>query len=76
VHKDLARLDEFILSLPKREHAVFEFRHSSWYDQETFDLMHRRGVALCVLTGDKVRHDGAGYLAYVRFHGTTKLRRQ
>jgi uncharacterized protein YecE (DUF72 family) len=27
LHKNLERLDEFILSLPKRNHAVFEFRH-------------------------------------------------
>jgi uncharacterized protein YecE (DUF72 family) len=72
LHKNLERLDEFILSLPKRDSAVFEFRDKSWYDQETFDLMNRRGVALCVHDmGDKAPPRlVTGGLAYVRFHGT------
>ncbi len=72
LHKNLARLDEFIESLPRKDNAVFEFRHNSWYDQETFDLMHRRGVALCVHDmGDKAPpRRVTGCTAYVRFHGT------
>lgn len=72
LHKNLQRLDEFIESLPRRGSAVFEFRHNSWYDQETFDLMNRRGVALCVHDmGDKAPPRlVTGRVAYVRFHGT------
>jgi len=72
LHKNLQRLDEFIESLPRRDNAVFEFRDKSWYDQETFDLMHRRGVALCVHDmGDKAPPRlVTGRMAYVRFHGT------
>lgn len=72
LHKNLARLDEFIASLPRRDLAVFEFRHNSWYDQETFDLMNRWGVALCVHDmGDKAPPRlVTGRMAYVRFHGT------
>ena len=72
LHKNLERLDEFIESLPRRDNAVFEFRHNSWYDQETFDLMNRRGVALCVHDmGDKAPPRlVTGRMAYVRFHGT------
>ncbi len=71
LHKNLGRLDAFLASLPKRDHAVFEFRHASWYDQETFDLLNRRGVALCVHDmGDKAPpRIVTGRVAYVRFHG-------
>ena len=73
LYKDLQRLDEFILSLPKRESAVFEFRDKSWYDQETFDLMNERGVALCVHDMDDKAPPRlvTGRVAYVRFHGTS-----
>ncbi len=73
LHKDLERLDAFIKVLPKRDLAVFEFRHRSWYEQDTFDLLNRHGVALCV-------HDMAeaapprvvtGRMVYIRFHGTS-----
>ena len=73
LRKNLQRLDEFILSLPNRDCAVFEFRDKSWYDQETFDLMNERGVALCVHDmGDKAPPRlVTGHVAYVRFHGTS-----
>jgi uncharacterized protein YecE (DUF72 family) len=72
LHKNLERLDEFITSLPRRDLAVFEFRDKSWYDQETFDLMDKRGVALCVHDmGDRAPPRlVTGHVAYVRFHGT------
>jgi uncharacterized protein YecE (DUF72 family) len=73
LHKNLDRLDEFISSLPKRRQAVLEFRDKSWYDQDTFDLMDKRGVALCVHDmGDKAPPRlVTGPIAYVRFHGTS-----
>jgi len=73
LHKDLERLDAFIECLPGRKHAVFEFRHSSWYDDETFDLLNRRKVAFCVhdMAGNKSPRIVTGDVVYVRFHGTT-----
>jgi len=85
LHKDLARLEEFIASLPLRDRAVFEFRHASWYEQDTFDLLNRHGVALCVhdmglgFPNARERVGGPGKapprvvtggMVYVRFHGT------
>ena len=71
LHKDLDRLDAFIKCLPKRDHAVFEFRHQSWHEQDTFDLLSRRGVALCVhdMAGSAPPRIVTGQMAYVRFHG-------
>jgi uncharacterized protein YecE (DUF72 family) len=72
LHKDLARLDEFIASIPMRDRAVFEFRHASWYERDTFDLLNRYNVALCVHDmGDKAPpRVVTGDMVYVRFHGT------
>jgi uncharacterized protein YecE (DUF72 family) len=71
LHKDLEKLNAFIVSLPKRNHAVFEFRHESWYDNETFDLMRERKVAFCVhdMTGKPSPRVVTGPTLYVRFHG-------
>jgi uncharacterized protein YecE (DUF72 family) len=45
--KDLPRLREFLALLPKRTRAAFEFRHASWFDDDVFALLRKRGVALC-----------------------------
>lgn len=73
LHKDLERLDAFIECLPERRHAVFEFRHLSWYDDATFDLLKRRKVAFCVhdMAGRQSPRVVTGEVVYVRFHGTT-----
>jgi uncharacterized protein YecE (DUF72 family) len=72
LHKNLARLDAFLACLPKRDQAVFEFRHASWYEQDTFDLLNRWGVALCVHDMGEVAPPRivTGGVVYVRFHGT------
>ena len=71
LHKDVARLDRFITSLPSPDQAVFEFRHSSWYDQETFDLLNERGAALCVhdMDGKAPPRVVTGAMVYIRLHG-------
>jgi uncharacterized protein YecE (DUF72 family) len=73
LHKDLERLDAFIKGLPTRDHAVFEFRHKSWYEPDTFDLLNKWGVALCVhdLAGSASPRVVTGEIVYVRFHGTS-----
>jgi uncharacterized protein YecE (DUF72 family) len=75
---DLARLDAFLQALPRRlgrhrlQHA-FEFRHPSWYVRETFEMLERRGVALCLhdKAGSAIDGPIVGPFVYVRFHGTS-----
>ncbi|HEX6164634.1 MAG TPA: DUF72 domain-containing protein [Vicinamibacterales bacterium] len=83
-HADLPRLDHFLSLLPRTLgeiggapkaltlHHVMEFRHPSWYVDETYQLLRSRGVALCLhdkagsaITGP----DDIGPIVYVRFHG-------
>lgn len=82
-HCDLTRLDDFLALLPRTlgeingtpaDHAirhVFEFRHPSWYVEETQALLRAHGAVMCL-------HDKAGSaivepvdapFVYVRFHG-------
>ena len=53
--------------------AVFEFRHESWFSQDTYELLKKYNAAFCI-------HDLAGVptprvitsdIIYVRFHGPT-----
>ena len=46
--KDVPRLRDFLKLLPRRKRAAFEFRHASWFDDEVFDLLRERQVALCI----------------------------
>jgi uncharacterized protein YecE (DUF72 family) len=74
---DLPRLDHFLRTLPRRSSGtrlhVVEFRHPSWYTDETFELLTRRHVALCLhdKPGSSIREPFVGPFVYVRFHGTT-----
>jgi uncharacterized protein YecE (DUF72 family) len=45
--KDMARLREF-LPLLKSHRAAIEFRHSSWFDDEVFELLRKHRTALCI----------------------------
>jgi uncharacterized protein YecE (DUF72 family) len=46
--KDSARLKSFLKVLPLGLNAAFEFRHSSWFDEEIYSLLRRRNAALCI----------------------------
>jgi uncharacterized protein YecE (DUF72 family) len=50
--KDIARLSDFLALLPKPGQAAFEFRHETWFDPETFDLLKKHKVALCIAEAD------------------------
>jgi uncharacterized protein YecE (DUF72 family) len=73
LHKDLDRLARFIKLLPKRRTAVFEFRHKSWYTDDTFERLRKLGVGFCIhdMPGNKSPRVVTSDVIYVRFHGTT-----
>ena len=45
--KDAPRLDAFLAHLPEGTRAAFEFRHTSWLDDEIYELLRTHDVALC-----------------------------
>jgi uncharacterized protein YecE (DUF72 family) len=77
-HIDLVRLDAFLNALPrtwkrKRVRHVMEFRHPSWYVRDTFSLLAKRGIALCLhdKQGSEIAEPFVGPFVYIRFHGTS-----
>jgi uncharacterized protein YecE (DUF72 family) len=52
--KDLTTLDAFLSDLPPKVCAAFEFRHVSWLDDEVFDRLAARNIALCVADSEKL----------------------
>jgi uncharacterized protein YecE (DUF72 family) len=76
--RDLDRLDAFLRALPRawgarRLSHVMEFRDPSWYVSETFQLLSRHRVALCLhdKDGSTIDKPFIGPFVYVRFHGTS-----
>ena len=52
--KDLAVFDAFLADLPPRVCAAFEFRNTSWFDDEVFERLKARNLALCVSDSEKL----------------------
>jgi len=73
LHKDLDLLETFIKLLPKRKDAAFEFRHKSWYSDDTFELLSKFNVGFCIhdMPGKESPRVVTADIIYVRFHGTT-----
>jgi len=51
---DLERLGGFLATLPPRLEPAFEFRHPSWFADETYALLARHRAALCIADSEEV----------------------
>jgi uncharacterized protein YecE (DUF72 family) len=80
-HCDLSRLSVF-LEMARRLapeayplRLVFEFRHPSWFSDETYRLLKGHNAALCIADSpDYPRQDlVTADFVYLRFHGRTRL---
>jgi uncharacterized protein YecE (DUF72 family) len=82
-HRDLDRLEAFLALLPRTlgeaggtpkphvlRHAI-EFRHPSWYVDETYVLLEQHSVAMCLhdKAGSAITDPFVGPFDYIRFHG-------
>jgi uncharacterized protein YecE (DUF72 family) len=52
--KDIGLLDAFLDSFPPRVCAAFEFRHPSWLDDDVYERLRARNLALCVADSEKL----------------------
>jgi len=52
--KDTALLDAFLETFPPRVCAAFEFRHESWLDDETYERLRARNLALCLADSERL----------------------
>jgi len=46
--KDVGLLNEFLSLLPPKTPAAFEFRNASWLEDDVFDALRARNIALCI----------------------------
>ena len=65
--KDLAVLGDFCGCLPAGVKAAFEFRHRSWFDDETYALLRDRGLSLCIADSEKLSTPVVSTADYVYF---------
>jgi uncharacterized protein YecE (DUF72 family) len=52
--KDVALFDAFLDTFPPRVSAAFEFRHASWLDDDVYERLRARNLALCVADSEKL----------------------
>jgi uncharacterized protein YecE (DUF72 family) len=52
--KDAAVLRRFVELFPEGTRAAFEFRHPSWFDNEVYDALRSRNLALCIADSEKI----------------------
>jgi uncharacterized protein YecE (DUF72 family) len=73
LHKNLKLLGSFLELLPTKHKAVFEFRHESWYTDDTFKLLDDFNASFCIhdLGGEQTPKVITGDVIYIRFHGTS-----
>jgi uncharacterized protein YecE (DUF72 family) len=51
---DTALLEAFLATLPGDLRFAFEFRNASWLVDETYRLLEKHGVSLCLAESDKL----------------------
>ena len=54
MEKDLKRLETFLKDLPPDAPAAFEFRHSTWYDDDVLELLRRHNRVFVVSDRDEM----------------------
>jgi len=51
---DVGLLGEFLTTLPHDLRCAFEFRHTSWLNDDVYQLLQKHGVALCLAESEKL----------------------
>ncbi|HEX6163316.1 MAG TPA: DUF72 domain-containing protein [Vicinamibacterales bacterium] len=85
--KDVGLLKEFLALLPPKTTAAFEFRNASWLDEDVFDALRARNIALCIADSEtretplvqtadyayfRLRDEGYGEADIARWTATAK----
>jgi len=68
---DLERLEKFAKVLPTDRRFTFEFRHESWFGDETYNLLKKNNLALTISDTPKypLVFEVTADFVYVRLHG-------
>jgi uncharacterized protein YecE (DUF72 family) len=70
--KDLPLLQDFLGTLPEDLPSAFEFRHASWFEDDTYAALRARNAAVCVAEAEKL----AVPLVFTADRGYLRLRRE
>jgi uncharacterized protein YecE (DUF72 family) len=70
-----ARLEHFLMILPKGNRYAFEFRELSWFTEETTALLDRYGASMVITDSPKfpAKEMPGREFVYIRFHGPGAL---
>lgn len=68
--KDLERLKTFFARIPKDKRYTVEFRHDSWFDEDTFTALREHNVAMCAIEQEDFKSPlvPTADWGYVRLH--------
>jgi uncharacterized protein YecE (DUF72 family) len=64
---DAGLLKDFLAVLPRTVPAAFEFRHASWFDASTWDLLKASNAALCVAETETMTTPDIATAAFVYY---------
>jgi uncharacterized protein YecE (DUF72 family) len=69
--KNTTRFTDFLNALPAKGRFVFEFRETSWYDDDIFALLEEHNCAFCIyqLAGHRSPEIVTADFVYIRLHG-------
>jgi uncharacterized protein YecE (DUF72 family) len=68
------RLQGFLAALPRHWPAAMEFRHPSWFDDEVYDALRGRDIALVAVDEDEAEGTGSPLVPTASW-GYLRLRR-
>ena len=79
---DHERLSSFLSSWPREIPVAFEFRHESWFTEETYRILEGSSAALCINDGDekttpiRLTSSRCAYMRLRRSQYSPELRRE
>jgi uncharacterized protein YecE (DUF72 family) len=68
--ENVETLDKFLAEIEERKNVI-EFRHKSWWNEETYRLLKKHKAIFCILSSPTLPEDFVvtSDIAYIRFHG-------
>lgn len=70
-HANVQRLSDFVDFLPGKYRYSFEFRHSSWFQNEIHSLLREKNIALCIADSPNwpTSFEITAPFTFIRLHG-------
>ena len=64
---DVPLLSEFLALLPRVVQCAFEFRHESWFNDDTYDALKKHNAALCIAETESITTPEVRTAKYIYF---------